>query len=144
MKLLHYYDEEFVYNPDTVYFQIHPIKPAGFYLSVGTAWEEWCGSNEFPCPKKKREFDVLPEAKLLIINSISKVREVTQRYLRSGSGFLDWDAIAKEYDGVSFENYNKVKKDMYLNMMIMECVWFTVIDAPCIVVWNGKILHEKF
>jgi len=117
-------------------------KPSGLWLSKDDAWMNWCQDNGFATfdtdTHYKHQIEISKNAKLYKINSLESLVECVQEYNR------DWlDMIDDEYDGIIFDNYQQVKRELCDNQKLFhenKYIWFLGIDIDSACVWNTSIL----
>jgi hypothetical protein len=67
-------------------------------------WKEWCQAERMDWLGHRWLLDVKPDVKLLVIDSMDDLDAAWERYPHEGPSYigrtLDFEAIAKEYDGV--------------------------------------------
>ena len=124
--------------------KIIDIKPQGkgfFWFACGTEWLDLCLEREnfYKLVNKKIYQLDIDESKILIIDSIKKVKEFTEKY---GSnkiiGFIDWKKVMKEYSGFKCCPY-KLDKIIWENE---KYIWFRTLDCASGCIWNPNIISN--
>jgi hypothetical protein len=84
-------------------------KPKGLWVSDGTAWKDWCESENFEAGRTvcANEVTLAQDARILRIESETELDDFTDAYAVFPEGFpadyayyLDWPAVAAAYSGV--------------------------------------------
>jgi hypothetical protein len=112
------------------------IKPNGLWFSEDDSWKEWC--NESGCfnvsgaHKYEANIDL---SKLFVIDTNDKLTEFQERFFSPSKFKIDWPKVSKEYAGIQFTNYAKVKNH-YQNHFSPEILWFMAVDIDSVCIWR--------
>jgi hypothetical protein len=107
--------------------------------SYNDEWMEWCtGAGFFTFNAQNYylyEIKLNTNAKILTIDSFDKYMSL-DKYITiiEDETKIDWNKVKLDYDGVSFLNYQQIKKQMY-NSKIFD-IMLCVLDISCCCIWN--------
>lgn len=152
-RLVHYSETPLVFDATREYLQTEHFKPVGLWLSVegndeeseesAYGWKAWCGDNDFR-PEwlaYETEFDVLPGATVLRIDSAGALLAFTHRYGRKGRSHydsaIDWSAVASAYNGIIIAPY------IWECRLSQETFWYYSWDCASGCFWNLRALVVK-
>lgn len=141
MKLSHFAD-----NPVTLQLRqgtrtCFNDKPDGFWVSIDGEddWPEWCKNNNFGCGKIRHEVTLRTGHNILILDTVEKIREFSQKYqkpaypdlgLRFNRYSISWEEVAKTYGGVIIAPYQwSIRLDH-------EFFWYYGWDCASGCIWD--------
>lgn len=132
------------YGGDTVW-----AKPRGLWVSVDTAWKEWCKAEEFNLNSLKYEYEVTltPDANILEIHSPRQLdtftamykgdTELNQSSAQRGSGYIyeiDWPRVAQMYQGIIINPY------IYARRLDRKTFWYYGWDCASGCIWDASAI----
>jgi|HubBroStandDraft_6_1064221.scaffolds.fasta_scaffold00056_125 hypothetical protein len=128
-------------------------KPNGLWLSVDTAWKEWCLSENFNLAglQYATRVELSDSAKILRIASDEELDQFTEQYgadypfqrgLISGSMkshhekryYINWIQVAKKHDGIIVSPYLWNRR--------LHTFWYYGWDCASGVIWNAKAVKS--
>ena len=106
------------------------MKPSGLWYSIGDEWIKWVRS-EMPSWENDNIFKVKLGSKILVLKSKSDVIKFTDEYsveLISGMNGINWNAVAKKYNGIEImhpRNFQNTDKLFWLYPWDVSsgCIW---------------------
>lgn len=110
------------------------MKPGGLWLSKGNEWAE---TSAFKGGKYIYEVSI-DDSNMIILDTIDKVKDFTDKYKIDINSFfiiINWKKVAREYDGIIFDNYNKIKKEI-LKEINPKYMWFSTVDINSACTWR--------
>ena len=120
------------------------LKPRGLWYSLDEHWREWCES-EWPERIFPNNFELeIITDKILVINSLSDAYKLTEKYKDDdlstdlstvGVKIIDWSKLTKDYSGVEFPDFWKLKQQLYSTPHII-LIWVYSIDVPSGCIWD--------
>lgn len=145
MAYLHYTRNPITYLKDEIPQHKYAMKPIGLWLSQGEEWREWCEKEEFStcnldtCAIYSAN---IKKDTLAVIDSLYALNEFHKKY-EKGDSYIDWIAVAHDYDGICFENYYDVKRDYLYTSKSIYGIWILGIDVNSACIWNpSKVLTD--
>jgi len=116
-------------------------KPNGLWLSVGTAWPEWCLGESFACDRLSVITRVVlaEDARILWLASSGVLDEFTKCYsldpARHAAFYrdrdsIDWSRVADHYDGIVIAPYIYERRH--------SLPWYYGWDVASGCVWRGR------
>lgn len=142
---IHYYTMEYLHysaRPITLFIDNIPqrndhFKPTGLWLSEGNAWKEWCEEEGFvtcnmnTCYIYKAKLNMSTIKCIATYDDFVKFEEIYQ-----GKYGINWSKVAKDYDGICFQNYYEVKSEYMSKSQSAKSIWILGIDVNSVCVWN--------
>ncbi len=127
-------------NDDEIFREmIYGMKPGGLWLSKDTEWANFTNINNNSTYLYKVTID---DSNMLILDSIDKVEKFTKEYKIPNGIKIDWEKVAREYDGVIFDNYHNIKK-ILLKRLNSQYMWFLSVDINSACTWRpNKTVKE--
>ena len=129
------------YDPSRTYVGMNKAncKPNGLWLSTintSTNWRTW--QEEKDDNKSYKQFDVSMD-NILIIDSITKLSDFTNKYKNDfvdtfSTDVICWSSVIKVYDGIFIHNFNR--EDLFLKENFDTLNWYLNYDCDTLVVWN--------
>lgn len=130
------------------------MKPRGLWLSQDEEWYNWCIKEQFStcdienCYIYNAKID---KKKLIIIASLQDLENFEFFYKFENkekrnvfeSNKINWEKVYKKYDGIAFENYDQIKKQMLSNN-IFKSIWFFGVDINSICIWRPKNVIKEW
>ena len=114
-------------------------KPVGLWLSVGTAWLDWCQAEHFRPGKWRWATPVRVDAdKLLPVRSAAEAAALTKPHGSAPFAVPDWRAVAREYAGVLFNPYSRAEALFSSGAPL----WYYAVDVPSACVWDASAIIE--
>lgn len=123
------------------------LKPWGLWVSVGTAWLDWCRKNHWGRPSGgptehswlAYRITLDPEASIKVVETKQETRDLIEEYSVSyhpevSSRTLNWPALAEKYDGILLTRYYY---DPELRMS-HEALWYYGWDCASGCLWGGQ------
>lgn len=111
-------------------------KPNGLWVSDGTEWLDWCRSEEFRTGLAWYSHRVILGAALLLhLKTPGDLDTFTHRYGREISPklqslYIDWPAVALEYDGILISPYQWSRR------LTIQTHWYYGWDVASGCLWN--------
>jgi hypothetical protein len=124
------------------------LKPVGFWLSEETAWEDWCREEGFATSDNSVVYEatISPDASILKIDTRETLLQFQNRYMEMNPDItmcpnivmrkIDWQRIAKDYDGIWVSNYNQLKRETIDSIPMPGWLW--ALDCSCMCVWRPR------
>jgi hypothetical protein len=143
MKLVHYSHLPFELDRSRKYMQGFRPKPSGLWLSVEPGhptWKDWCLQRDFAleCLRYSAEIILEPSAHILTIDTVEKLDEFSDEYLKSmempKDFYIDWRAVKDAYDGIIIAPYHWARR--------LELTWYYTWDCASGVIWNLSAIKE--
>jgi hypothetical protein len=127
---------------DTPQERVAGAKPRGFWVSVGSAWAEWCHAESFGLTRLAIVHRVVlaPDADILRLSTTRDLDWFTEEYEGGRDGlphrrdYIDWARVADEYDGIIIAPYNWDRR-MRLN-------WYYGWDVASGCLWNASAVES--
>lgn len=112
------------------------MKPGGLWLSKG---DEWAKASAFYGANYVYKATI-DDTNMLKLDTIDKIKKFTETYritIKNNPYFapINWKKVAREYDGVIFDNYNEIKKDI-LKGFNPQYMWFSTLDINSACTWR--------
>lgn len=155
MRLLHYSNEEFEFDPTMEYRDFHYSKPNGLWVSVEGEddWKWWCEAEEFQLENLTVSYEVkLKEnANILYLNSPEELfaftKELfafTKKYPFATRVFdkeydtykLNWAKIKEKYQGIIIPKY------FWECRLALESNWYYGWDCASGCIWDLNCIDE--
>lgn len=144
MILIHYGATE--YKPELV----KPIKNRLFVKPHGGlwtspvdskwGWKDWCESENYSNPREENSFriELRPEAKILIIDSLSDLKKLpmVESGLRSFPLYPDYERLALGYDAIHLTE--KGQADTNLSYPLSLYGW----DCESVLIFTPTVINE--
>lgn len=135
-------------------------KPNGLYYAKGIEWLQFLKSgfgnddisfNDeylFINSDDLIIYEVKIKSNILVINSIDDLLGFGDKYkatftknhelytINEYTNFIDWDKLSKDYDGIQFNNYYKIKEDITFEKRMFKYTWFLGWDVNGGCIWN--------
>jgi hypothetical protein len=116
-------------------------KPFGLWLSYNDEWENILTSLSRYRTYYKYKVTFKKNINLCVIDSLESLEKFNKKYKDKSFKFfvvIDWEKVAKEYDGIKFINYYKLKKEFNDDFS-----WFSEVDINSICIWRpSKVLSK--
>lgn len=115
------------------------LKPGGLWLSKGKDWEEYA--------EYKYAYKVsFNDANMLILDTFDKIKDFTDTYkIVTNNEYyapINWRKVAREKDGVIFDNYKEIKRELLKSFHPMYS-WFMAVDINSACTWRpNKTITE--
>jgi len=148
------------------------IRPFGLWLALGSAWLDWMNS-EMPEWKKAvkhvYKFNFKKDINVIKISTFDELVKFHDKYVvktfsheyngeKFFDYFIDWPRVCKDYDGIIFSNYNKIKSyiyDLKQNEIMLKIPtfrskshhiynWFGFIDIDSACIWKPSAVISSF
>ena len=128
------------------------LKPSGFWLSKNSAWEEWINDNFESLSswdyKYKYKVTFKKNINVLKISTFADLENFTQKYgieyEKTGEYFsADWKKICEEYDGIFFENYEKIRGYLWDNNLTDIYIWYLSLDVSSACIFRPSRVISK-
>lgn len=140
MRLLHYTDKPFDFDPKREYEVARQnYKPCGLWVSVEGAadWKDWCEGERFNLESLKHAAEVVlrPNHDIFIINTGPLLQAFHDRfkspiYPGSQSFQIDWTRVKQSCGGVIIAPYR------YEFRLEMGMLWYYGWDCASGCIWN--------
>ena len=137
----HYSNKELIFDELLVREQEEHYKPKGVWLSYENEWLDWCEREGFStcnlstCNiyRTKLKYD-----NLYVIKTLDDLITLNKKYPAEYS--IDWKKLSSDYEGIVFENYYSIKKELLPNFNFCQnnLTWFLGIDVNSACIWNPK------
>jgi hypothetical protein len=129
-------------NNTTFKEMTYGMKPGGLWLSKDTEWGNFMELEGHTYLYKA----IIDDSNMLILDTVDKVKDFTEKYrVKTGNMFyviINWKAVAREYDGVIFDNYNSTKINLMKNFS-PQYIWFLGVDINSACTWRpNKTVKE--
>jgi hypothetical protein len=145
MAYLHYTRNQITTFIENVTQYQYSMKPCGLWLSQGLDWKEWCEDEHFSTCNLDTCYIYSTNLKkdtLCIIDSFESLNAFQVKYQKEDS-HIDWQAVARDYDGICFENYHDVKRDYLYTSRSIKGIWILAIDVNSACIWNpSNVLQD--
>lgn len=134
-------------NPATAEL-IPEFRPQGLWLSVGSAWADWCRRERFLLETLALCYRVIlePSANVLVISTTEHLRKFTLRYLAPDliptrvKKHIDWRIVAADYQGIIVDPYIDRADDPWISV---DCLWYIWgWDSAGGVVWDTSAIKS--
>ena len=116
-------------------------KPAGLWVSVGTAWAEWCEVEQYNRSGFSHVSEVVlrRDARILCMGSGEQLDEFTALYGKEGSHPLllkeiSWPRVAEDFQGIIISPYVWERR--------LELSWYYGWDCASGCIWDGDAIAE--
>ena len=137
MKLLHYSEEPFRFDPEKRYDEDH-WKPRGLWLSVqgDDDWRAWCEGENWGLERMKHAVEVTlkPDANILVIDTLKKLDAFNTLY--GGDDLscrsIAWHKVKALHDGVIIAPYQWERRHDFM--------WYYGWDCASGVIWNLRAI----
>lgn len=121
------------------------FKPSGLWYGIDDAWIDWV-SSEMPnwLHELKYEVELSPSASLLVLSSAREIIDFTRKFHDEALRQIDWSRVAKEYDGIEINPYEKwgVLNDGDNELGWSLMMWYSAWDCSSGCVWNSKAINS--
>lgn len=146
MRLLHYTEKPFAYDPHFEYVQVEPHaygKPVGLWVSCEGEddWPTWCRSEDWGVAylANVSEITLHADANILYVCSAEQLISFHQEYgIPSGYDFLghsiDWQRVTSEWDGIIIAPY------LWGMRLSREVPWYYTWDCASGCIWNLDVI----
>lgn len=129
-------------------------KPRGFWVSDETrgayGWRNWCQGERFRLYSLKYEYriELVPNAKILYLNTVEDIDAFTAEYGYSllktlDPGYdtkiidgIDWQRVAKKWHGIIITPYQ------YQRRLELHTSWYYTWDCASGCIWNMKAIDS--
>lgn len=149
LNLVHYSEKPL----DKIFSVRQPVaspKPIGLWVSVeggDDGWRQWCEAEKFELSRLavKTEIVLAVGAKILHLESEGDIDAATLKYaitntapeeIKFYSFFMDWDAIAKSFDGVIIAPY------CWERRLCPSARWYYGWDCASGCIWNAGAIDR--
>ncbi len=146
MKLIHYSKAPLESVASKDQYDAPGMKPEGLWLSVGKAWQEWCEGEEFSLGNLERRYSIKlsSNARLLLLTTESSIRAFSDKYGReseyrgetTGSLYVDWQRLAKQWQGIIIAPYQWRCR--------LDLIWYYGWDCASGCVWDKEAIASIF
>lgn len=110
------------------------IKPFGIWLSQGEEWAEWCDREGFETDTCYIYSVNIKKDTLITISSFEELETFQKTY--EGPYGIQWEKVAKDYDGICFEKYYDLKGNYLVRSQSVKGIWILGIDINSVCIWN--------
>lgn len=132
---LHYSSKPFTQTP-RVYTQRTEQKPDGLWYSVGSAWKDWCESEQFNLQRLqcvcKLEIDESRILKVVDLLAFTEQYGVVNRTLELRS--IDWAQVASAYAGIEIAPYQYKHR--------LSLLWYYPWDVASGCIWDLSVIKK--
>lgn len=128
------------------------FKPKGLWLSYDEEWLEF--SLDMPHPEQISSWNTyeveIDQKNLLQVDSYEKAKEVAENYSRgesNGIKLINWNMVARDYDGIVVSNYQEImekfNKELYKTKSV-KYAWIQTFDINCACIWKPSKVVKKW
>jgi len=133
------------------------LKPRGLWLSYNNEWEKWNDTGEpgvFIVGDYKYKYRVTFRKNLnvLKIETLQDLYDFNKKYGSKDKHVksiirINWEKVCKDYDGIFFTNYNKIRQDESVEYND-EFAWYYTLDVSSACIFRtskviSKLIEEK-
>ena len=128
------------------------MKPSGFWLSKNSEWEEWLNEN-FESSSTwgynyKYKITLRKNINILKISTFEDLEIFNEKYgiiyKNTGHYFsADWKKVCDEYDGIFFENYEKIREYLWKNDLTDIYTWYLSLDVTSACIFRPSLVISK-
>lgn len=112
-------------------------KPTGLWYSVGEERKEWCDSEGFRLEQLAHVYELdINLDRVLRITTERELREFTRLYSDETCWNIDWEAVAREWDGIEIAPYQ------WGCRMATATRWYYSWDVASGCLWRPEALRE--
>lgn len=140
-ELLHFSVKPLTAVRDTTQDETPGPKPSGLWVSVGTAWPEWCLAEEFGVDRlvSVNRIVLAPNANILRLASPRDLDDFTGAYSTDARDSVSrysiaWDRVAARYDGILIAPYVWERR--------MALLWYYGWDCASGCLWNARAVSS--
>jgi len=128
--------------------QLHPLnyrqsdhfKPCGFWLSVGTAWKDWCVAEYFHTHALAvtHHVELVESANVLRLSGTKDIDAFTREFGIKNllNDCIRWKRVADLYQGIIIAPY------CYERRLAMHCGWYYGWDCASGCVWDVAAIQN--
>lgn len=119
-------------------------KPRGFWLSYNNDWEDWERNNEnLDRYKFKYRTTFKKNINVLKIDTLEDLYDFNEKYRIKGKLvknilIIDWKKVCNDYDGIFFNNYDKLMKDDFI-----EDSWYETLSVSSVCIFKPSKVISK-
>lgn len=141
MKVIKY-DSNIVHiDYDKKYEQHRSHKPSGFWITLDHQydWKNFCEAEDFRLQtlKVKNIFNLVPDHKVLIINTLEEFDNFSNEYISDDSTYyIDWEEISQKYDGIIITDY------FWERRLHQSSEWYYGWDCVSGCIWNLNVIEK--
>jgi hypothetical protein len=134
LDLRHYAGSPVTLEPRR-YEQRPDLKPAGFWVSVGSGWADWCEGEEFRTENLVHTYRVrlVPDANVLTIGDVDGLDGFTDTH-QLDRYHLDWPKVAANHQGVVIAPYQWSRR--------FEHLWYYGWDCASGCIWDLSAIAD--
>lgn len=140
MILEHYTRHPLEFDREKTYDQRESFKPVGFWVSVQGEddWPSWCRSEMWNVEslENRAVVELDPAANVLMLETPFAMLEFHTKYEKPSAerywnkGYIDWSAVAKDYDGIIIAPYQ------WSLRLSTKLLWYYTWDVASGCIWN--------
>lgn len=119
----------------------HPWKPSGLWVCPGEQWAEWTREQSFERGDLAYEIRLSDGARILDVATPADLDALPAGRSAGGVPAPDWEAVAREFDGVRVE-YHALRPFALLRPM--RHLWVTTLDVDCVCIWRPSRAVASF
>ena len=138
MKLSHWTNERFVFDPLRSYTQKTGPKPKGFWLDVDEDWKRWCDDNDFRLNYLKVRYavEIAKPERMLWLTDSSLLDQFNGKFAARDQGripndanfYIDWNRVAHDFAGLIIAPYCLERR--------FDLMWYYGFDCASGCVWD--------
>jgi hypothetical protein len=120
----------------------HPqgcTKPIGFWISIGSAWNKWCKSEDWGSKGKKFIYRVKisRKAKIAWLKTTQDLIDFKRKYQDTTVcyGAIDWEKVYKDYQGIVILNPKSFSWAYY-----EDTTWCYSWDVPSGCIFDSSVV----
>lgn len=136
----HYTDKKNFELLNKTYKQEIFFKPFGLWLSKNDEWKRWCKNEDFMCNRIKYKYEFsIDFTNILIIATFDDLKQFYNEYNVDRN--INWHKVVEKYDGILFDNYKKIKYELYTSQEpLSQYLFYCAVDVSSVCVWNISCL----
>lgn len=128
----------------------YAVKPKGLWLSVGTAWKEWCEGEEFRLDGVRHCFAVTlsNDARILRLSNAESLDRFTDEYKCTPpwstelpvdqhphlDAWIDWERVVQAWQGIIIDPYCHERR--------CRLLWYYGWDCASGCIWESKAIKS--
>ena len=141
MKLVHYSQELFSYDPKRKY-GLHRTnyKPIGLWVSDDACeanWKAWCQAENYNTEALQYAYEVTlkKDNNILLLSSCLEIDDFCKKYPLNDPRFadlfyIDWGNVKKDYNGIIISPYQWKRR------LFLQSNWYYAWDCASGCIWN--------
>jgi hypothetical protein len=128
------------------------FKPFGFWISKNSEWETWLNENFEGVStwgyKYKYKITFRRNINVLKILTFDDMKKFTEKYGVKYKGknkymSANWKKVCEDYDGIFFENYDKIRSYLWKNELIDIYSWYLSLDVNSACIFRPSEVISK-